>query len=189
MLFSLCGSIMFSCERSEWSLWHSSLHWRHNGRDSVSNHQPHDCLLNRFFSRTSKKTSKLRVTGLCVGNSPGTGEFPTQMASNAEFFHLMTSSYVTVNSFLASSNRVDSDTFQPQRWHGSILGTSISTFNSLGPSDAIWRHRSRSTLAQVMACCLTASSHLLNQCWIIITKVQWCSSEGNFAWDITAISP
>ena len=61
-----------------------SLQWRHNGRDSVSNHQPHDCLLNRLFRRRSKKTSKLRVTGLCVGNSPGTGEFPAQMASNAE---------------------------------------------------------------------------------------------------------
>ena len=45
-------------------------HWRHNGRGSVSNHQPHDCLLNRLFRRRSKKTSKLRVTGLCVGNSP-----------------------------------------------------------------------------------------------------------------------
>ena len=32
----------------------------------------------------SKKTSKLRVTGLCAGNSPMTGEFPAQMASNAE---------------------------------------------------------------------------------------------------------
>ena len=32
----------------------------------------------------SKKTSKLRVTGLCAGNSPGTGEFPAQGASNAE---------------------------------------------------------------------------------------------------------
>ena len=31
-----------------------------------------------------KKTSKLRVTDLCVGNSPVTGEFPAQMASNAE---------------------------------------------------------------------------------------------------------
>ena len=48
-----------------------SLRWRHNGPDSVSNHQPHDCLLNRLFRRRSKKTSKLRVTGLCVGNSPG----------------------------------------------------------------------------------------------------------------------
>ena len=61
-----------------------TLHWCHNGRDNVSNHQPHDCLLNCLFRRRSKKTSKLRVTGLCVGNSPGTGEFPAQMASNAE---------------------------------------------------------------------------------------------------------
>ena len=30
------------------------------------------------------KISKLRVTGLCEGNSPGTGEFPAQMASYAE---------------------------------------------------------------------------------------------------------
>ena len=61
-----------------------SLRWRHNGRYGVSNHQPHDCLLNRLFRRRSKKTSKLRVTGLCAGNSPGTGEFPAQRASNAE---------------------------------------------------------------------------------------------------------
>ena len=61
-----------------------SLLWLHNGRDSVSNHQPHDCLLNRLFRRRSKKTSKLRVAGLCAGNSPGTGEFSAQMASYAE---------------------------------------------------------------------------------------------------------
>ena len=40
-----------------------SLQWRHNERDDVSNHQPQDCL----FRRRSKKTSKLRVTGLCTG--------------------------------------------------------------------------------------------------------------------------
>ena len=60
-----------------------TLHWRHNNHGGVSNHQPHGCLLNRLFRRRSKKTSKLRVTGLCVGNSPGTGEFPAQRASNA----------------------------------------------------------------------------------------------------------
>ena len=47
------------------------LQWRHNDHDNVSNHQPPGCLLNRLFYRRSKKTSKLRVTGLCVGNSPG----------------------------------------------------------------------------------------------------------------------
>ena len=48
-----------------------SLHWSHNDDDGVSNHQPQDCLLNRLFRHRSKKTSKLRVTGRCVGNSPG----------------------------------------------------------------------------------------------------------------------
>ena len=47
------------------------LQWRHNDHCGVSNHQPHGCLLNRLFRQISKKTSKLRVTGLCVGNSPG----------------------------------------------------------------------------------------------------------------------
>ena len=37
-----------------------------------------------FIQRRSRKTSKLLVTGLCEGNSPGTGEFPAQGASNAE---------------------------------------------------------------------------------------------------------
>ena len=55
-----------------WCLWNATmtLHWRHNDHDGVSNHQPRGCLLNRLFRRRSKKTSKLRVTGLCVGNSP-----------------------------------------------------------------------------------------------------------------------
>ena len=61
-----------------------SLRWRRNGHGGVPNHQPYHCLLNRLFGCKSKKTSKLRVTGLCAGNSPGTGEFPAQMASNAE---------------------------------------------------------------------------------------------------------
>ena len=61
-----------------------SLRWRHNEQDGVLNHQPYHCLLDRLFRRRSQKTSKLRVTGLCVGNSPETGEFPAQMASNAE---------------------------------------------------------------------------------------------------------
>ena len=33
-----------------------ALQWRHNGRDGVSNNQPHDCSFNRFFRRRSKKT-------------------------------------------------------------------------------------------------------------------------------------
>ena len=61
-----------------------TLQWRHNECNGVSNHQPDDCLLNRFYRNRSKKTSKLRVTGLCERNSQVTGEFPTQRASNTE---------------------------------------------------------------------------------------------------------
>ena len=45
-----------------------------------------------FVQVQIKKTSKLRVTSLCEGNSPVTGEFPAQRASNGKCFHLMTSS-------------------------------------------------------------------------------------------------
>ena len=65
-----------------------SLLCRPNGRGGVSNHQPHHCLLNRLFRHRSKKTSKLRVAGLCAGNSPVTDEFLAQMASNAEKFSI-----------------------------------------------------------------------------------------------------
>ena len=61
----------------------SSLQWRHNGCDDVSNCRRLECLFNRWFRRRSKKTSKLCVTGVCEGNSPVTGEFPAQRVSDA----------------------------------------------------------------------------------------------------------
>ena len=62
----------------------SSLQWRHNERNGVWNHRCLHCLCNCCFRRRSKKISKLRLTGLCAGNSPVTGEFPTRKTSNAE---------------------------------------------------------------------------------------------------------
>ena len=52
------------------------LQWRHNERDGVSNQRRLDCLHNCLFGRRSKKTSKLRVTGLCEGNPSVTGDSP-----------------------------------------------------------------------------------------------------------------
>ena len=79
----LCFNMARHRDRCTPSVCATALQWRHNGRDSVSNHQPHHCLLNGLLRHRSKKTSKLRLTGLCAVNSPGTGEFPAQMASNA----------------------------------------------------------------------------------------------------------
>ena len=47
----------------------------------------------------------------------------------------------------------------------------IRSFNSLWLSDTKWWQRSGSTLARVMACCLTAPSHYISQCWQIIRPV------------------
>ena len=87
----------------------TALQWRRNGRDSVSNHQPHDCLLNRLFRRRSKKTSRLRVTGLCAGTPPGTGEFPAQMASYAENVSIWWSHHGR----LANQPSLEQDLFYP----------------------------------------------------------------------------
>ena len=72
-------------------LWHlhntlilRPLQWRHNERDGVTNHWRFDCLPSRLFRCRPKNPSELRVTGLCVGNPPATGGFPTQTTSNAE---------------------------------------------------------------------------------------------------------
>ena len=70
------------------------LQWRRNGHDGVSNHQSHDCLLNRLLKAQIKETSKLCVTGLCEGNSPGTSEYPAQKASNAENVSIWWRNYV-----------------------------------------------------------------------------------------------
>ena len=62
----------------------AALQWRHNERDGVSNNRLFDCLLNRSSVAESKKTSKLRVTGLCEGKSSVTNEFPGRRATNAQ---------------------------------------------------------------------------------------------------------
>ena len=83
-------SLPFICDNLFTNIHHKmsvficTLQWRHNERDCVSSHQPHDCLPYRLFRRRSEKTSNLRVTGHCEGNSPVTSEFPSQRASNTE---------------------------------------------------------------------------------------------------------
>ena len=106
-----------------------SLQWCHNGHDGIWNHKSHDCLLNRSFRRTSKKTSKLCVTDLCKGNSPVTGELSNKLLwgeftsdqwiphtkgqISRKCFHLMTSSYhVYFSKFLIA----DEASWQDQHW-------------------------------------------------------------------------
>ena len=65
-----------------------SLQWRHNGRDSVSNHQPHDCLLNCLFRRRWKKHQSSAWLAFVWWIPRRNGQ------SRGKCFHLMTSLWV-----------------------------------------------------------------------------------------------
>ena len=109
-LMHVRSSVYITCGIESYMLHHgcdpwcvkTSLLWRHNGRDGVSNHQPHHCLLNRLLGRRSKKTSKLCVTGLCVGKSPVPADFPAQMAVNAENVFIWWRHHVWIYTFMIS---------------------------------------------------------------------------------------
>ena len=70
-----------------------TLQWRHNGRDRVSNHQPHDCLLNRLFRRRSKKTSNSASLAFVRGSHREPVNSPHKGQLRGKWFHLMTSSW------------------------------------------------------------------------------------------------
>ena len=114
-----------------------------------------------------------------------TGEFPAQMASNAENISIWWRHHVEVScvDFLwhvQDSNPGGPGTPSQQTCEYKPSELSRVKLTSSWPSDAIWRHRSGSTLVQVMACCLTAPNHYLNQCWLPISEVFWHSPDSNF---------
>ena len=77
-------SILVKWMHLSWRYPIFALLWPHIEHDGISDHRRLDCLFNRLFRRKSQKTSKLRAIGLCEGNSPVTGEFRAQRASDGE---------------------------------------------------------------------------------------------------------
>ena len=73
-----------------------------------------------FFRHWSKKTSKLRVTDLCEGKSPVTGEFPAQRANNAENVSIWWRHHVQIHwthvPHHSRFNTLDPSTFSKQVW-------------------------------------------------------------------------
>ena len=80
-------------------------------RDGVSNHQPDDCSLNRSFGCRSKKTSKLRVIGLCVGIHRSPVNSPNKWPLTRKCCHSISSSWMnqlTINGKCAYVSVIDS---------------------------------------------------------------------------------
>ena len=118
------------------------------------------------------------LLALCEGNPLVTGGFPPQRASDAEL-------WCVIGCQLKPADEQTAEL--PVIWDSMILMwcqcNGWMQVNSFWPSDTKWRHRYWSTLAQVMACCLTAPSHYLNQYWLIISTHQGRLSKGNFTRD------
>ena len=65
----------------------------------------------------------------------------------------------------------------------------ISCLNPLRPNDAILWNRYWTTLAQVVACCLTAPSHFMDQWWLITTGIPWHLIEINLTRSAYELNP
>ena len=142
---------------------------------------------------TSSNGNIFHVTGHLCGEFTGLAEFPTQRPVTRSFnvfFDLRLNKRLSKQSWGWWF-----ETLSRPLWRHRNAGLwinhefrcqyllhllTLTQLNSLWPSDAIWRQRSGSKLVQAMACYLTAQSLNLNQCWLIISDVQWHSSEDNF---------
>ena len=73
--------------------------------------------------------------------------------------------FLTLSNFMNFMDFMDHgfSAITQRRWWFSICLIRLHRVNSLWPSDTIWCQGLGSTLAQVMACCLTVSSQYLNQ--------------------------
>ena len=80
------------------------------------------------YSGADKKTAKIRVTGLCAGNSPVTGEFPAQRASNAE----------NVSIWWRHHGMVGADCNVACNATSSVIMMASSNRNFFGVTDLLW---------------------------------------------------
>ena len=87
-MFKMMNKCVPNPHKSVQLLLSCTLQWRHNGHDSVSNHQPHGCLLNRLFRRRSKKISKLHLmTSSCTITALGSSAVISVLFSRSHLDH------------------------------------------------------------------------------------------------------
>ena len=145
--------------------------------------------LRAWIGYVGKYFSYVQVYLFICSGLPFYNHFPspsvTQSISllNELFQKCMRGTRITTRSHDLSTSDILQLFFHMEILTKSKIATSnmIHVINSLHSSDAIWWHKSGSTLVQAMACCLMAPSHYLNQCWL-----SWVRSSDNYLW---AISP
>ena len=175
MQLNRCAIVKFSFDKVD--MYHvidemrCFIHWMYGIRLKCKRMAPHTFLTFSWWRHPMKTFSALLA--LCAGNSPATGEFITQRPVTRRFAYFFD---LRLNKRLSKQSRGWwFETPSRPLWRRWLI-------------DAIWRHRSGSTLAQVMACCLRAPSSYLNQCWLIPNMVQWQSPKSYFTINTSAIN-
>ena len=99
-----------------------------------------------------------------------------QMIAMGPYWWLISSG--SGNGLVPSGNKSLPEPISTQ-FHATIWHHWPQWVNLLFASDSLWHHKTCLTLVQVMACCLTAPNHNLNQCWLTLQEVLWHSLQGN----------
>ena len=94
--------------------------------------------------------------------------------SNNFITPLTTSSYPGINTYVQQTLLFDFQSSNGLQRPGLTHCTLVTPYGDIELGQQV---------TQVMACCLMAPSHYLNQCLLIICKVQWHSGDGNFTKD------
>ena len=151
-LYHVHFTVIHTNSRHKNSDYGASLQWRYNGRNDVSNHQPHPCLRNRSWAQIKENTKAPRHWPLC-GNSSVTGEFPTQKASNAENVSIWWRHHVLARHPFAQIMHATS-------WHG-------HTFRITGPFQLLpnW-----GVLCQKQVSWAGTSNYIPQYLWDVITS-------------------
>ena len=117
-----------------------ALHWRHNGRDGVSNQQPYDCLLSRLFRRRSNLTSKLRVTVLCEGNSTGPVNSPHKWPITRKIFAFADVIMWIIHAWYRWDRTYRKPAISMLFWSCQAWDQTECTYNPCSDQTTCWRH-------------------------------------------------
>ena len=109
------------------TIW--SLQWRHNERHGVSNHRHIACFFHLLFKQPLKKTSKLRVIGLCEGNPAVTSN--AKNVSICWHYHV---NYCHTKSLLPDFEKYVFSSMASGILPGLLYGVRISLINDGSPS-------------------------------------------------------
>ena len=160
---------------------HNTLQWRRNGRDGVSNHQPYQCLLNHLFGRRSKKTSNLRVTGVCVGgihrgpvNSPHKWLVTRKMFPFDDVIISLDWHHAAKHWWMITSHTIQWMSLPPIPWSQLISPCEMVPCCQVRHR-CFWR--STASLISIQISYLTSDDHL----WILLPRINMCALRINMS--------